>query len=147
MVRTKTEPNTNARRIVGELLMRDVTRAGRELSRWTVADLPSALTLGEVLERRIHAEVDAYNGAPGPVFVGLVQPADSIRHSDGYRMRSPRQLDATRALEAAREAVASGMLAFDIDGQRTADLDRLVEIDDLDELLAVLERPVVADGL
>jgi hypothetical protein len=132
---------------VAELLMRDVTRAGRELGRRSVTDLPTSLTLGELLELRIRAEVASYNAAPGPVFEGLVQPADSIRHSDGYRMRAPRPLDAEVALLAAKEAVAAGMLAFSVGGERVTDLDEVLAVDDHHEVLAVLERPVVAAGL
>ncbi|MEX1162269.1 MAG: hypothetical protein WEB03_01690 [Nitriliruptor sp.] len=130
---------------MSELLVRDVTRAGRELGRASLTDLPASATIGELLSRRIHDEVATYNGSPGPVFVGLVQPADSIRHSDGFRMRSARQLDADAAVLAAREAVAAGMLSFRLGDEVTSDLDRVVDIDGLDELLVVLERPVVAE--
>ena len=95
--------------------MRDVTRAGRELGRRVVDDLPVSLSVGELLEARIRAEVAAYNDDPGPVFVGLVQPADSIRHSDGYRMRTPRPLDADVAVVAAHEAVEVGMLSLQVE--------------------------------
>jgi hypothetical protein len=132
---------------VSQILFRDVTRAGRELGRSTVTDLPDTLTVGELLDTRIRTEVSAYNEQPGPVFVGLVQPADSIRHSDGFRIREARQLDADAAVAAAVEAVAAGMLAFQLGGERVTDLDRPVAVDEHDEILAVMERPVVAAGL
>lgn len=130
--------------LVGEVLMRDVTRAGRELGRRRLTGLPSTLSLGALLDTRIRTEVADYNRAPGPVFVGLVQPEDSIRYSDGYRMRQPRPLDAEVAITAARQAVEAGMLAFQLGDERVTDLDRPVVPDDVDEVLAVLERPVVA---
>lgn len=129
--------------LVSEILMRDVTRAGRELGRCQLTELPSTLSLGDLLVTRIRTDVARYNQQPGPVFVGLVQPADSIRHSDGFRMRQPRPLDADLAVVAARQAVAAGMLAFQLHEQRLTDLDGVLDVDAHDEILAVLERPVV----
>jgi hypothetical protein len=129
--------------VVTELLMRDVTRAGRELGRRHLVHVPASLSVGALLEFRIRAEVAAYNEEPGPVFAGLVQPADSIRHSDGYRMRVPRRLDADGAVAAAREAVAVGMLSLQVGDERLTDVDDAVAVDEHDEVLVVLERPVV----
>lgn len=132
---------------MSEILMRDVTRAGRELSRSYLTHLPASLSLGALLDTRIRTEVEAYNEQPGPVFVGLVQPADSIRHSDGYRMRQARELDADVAVAAARQAVAVGMLGFEVGDERVTDLETPVDLDQHDEVVAVLERPVVAEGV
>lgn len=129
---------------MSEILMRDVTRVGRELGRSHLTDLPARSSVGELIETRIRREVAAYNRDPGQVFVGLVQPHDAIRHSDGFRMRSPRQLDADAAVTAARGAVAAGMLAFQLGDDRVSDLEQVVEVEAHDEILAVLERPVVA---
>jgi hypothetical protein len=132
---------------VSEILMRDVTRAGRELSRSYLTDLPASLSLGQLLDTRVRTEVETYNQQPGPVFVGLVQPADSIRHSDGFRMRHARELNVDVAVAAARQAVAVEMLVFELAGERVTDLEAPVELDRHDEVLAVLERPVVAEGV
>jgi hypothetical protein len=131
---------------MSEIVMRDITRAGRELGRSHLADLPSRSTVGALLETRIRREIAAYNAEPGQVFVGLVQPHDTIRHSDGFRMRAPRRLDADAAVTAARGAVAAGMLAFLLGDDRLTHLEQVVDVDAHDEILAVLERPVVAAG-
>lgn len=132
---------------MGDIVMRDVTRAGRELSRSHLTDLPASLSLGALLDRRIRTEVETYNEQPGPVFVGLVQPADSIRHSDGFRMRQARELDVDVAVAAARHAVAVGTLAFQLGDERVTDLEAAVDVDEHEEVVAVLERPVVAEGV
>lgn len=128
---------------MSDIVVRDVTRAGRELGRGVVTGLPAMVSLGALLDSRIRREIASYNERPGPVFVGLVQPADSIRHSDGFRLRRPRPLDADAAIAAAREAVATGMLAFELEGERVTDLDHLLDVDAHAEVLIVLERPVV----
>jgi hypothetical protein len=129
---------------VTALLLRDVSRAGHELSRATLTQLPPVVTLRELVRRRVHAEVAVYNADPGPVYVGFVQPADAIRHSDGFRMRTPRPLDADRFVTAVEEAVAAGVLRFRVGDHEVADLDTEVTVADHAEITAVLERPVVA---
>jgi hypothetical protein len=90
-------------------------------------------------------DVAAYNAGPGPVFCGLVQPADAVRHSDGFRMREPRPLAAELLIAAAEEAIGPGPLRLRLD-DRPVDLDELITPADHDELIAVLERSVVASG-
>jgi hypothetical protein len=124
--------------------MRDVSRAGHELGRARLDGLPARISLRALLEQRMRREAEAYNADPGPVFRGLVQPADSIRHSDGFRLRQPRPLDADRLMTAVEEAVAAGLLAFRVGATEQTDLAAEVDVDAHDEVVAVLERPVVA---
>lgn len=125
--------------------MRDVSHAGHELGRAHVDGLPAVATLGEILRIRVRSDVARYNAEPGPVFAGLVQPADSIRHSDGHHMRAPRRLDAERLAAAAEEAVGAGILWFVVDGETITDPARGIDVERQDEIIAVLRRPVVAD--
>jgi hypothetical protein len=130
---------------MAEIMMRDQSRAGHVLGGARVAGLPDEVSVRDVVRARIHGEVAAYNADPGPVFRGLVQPADAVRHSDGFRMQEPRTLDAKLLIAAAEEAVDRGLLQLRLD-DRPVDLDELIAPADHDELIAVLERSVVARG-
>jgi hypothetical protein len=127
-----------------ELLMRDISRAGHELGRATLVGLPGRLTIRALLGRRIRDEVAVYNRDPGPVYVGFVQPEDAMRYRDGHRMRRPRPLDADRFVLAAEQAVEAGLLSFRVGDRTVDDLDVEVTPAELDEVVAVMERPVVA---
>lgn len=124
--------------------MRDVSRSGHALGGARIADLPARVTLGELLRKRIDVEVAAYNADPGPTFSGLVQPEDSVRHTDGYRMEAPRSLDAGQLVAAAEEAVTAGMLSFRVGGETVTELRHEIDVEEHDEVVAVLERPVIA---
>lgn len=129
---------------MAKLEMRDVSPGGHALSGATVTDLPDRATLREILHRRVHAEVDAYNAEPGAVYVGLVQPEDAVRYSDGFRMRTPRPLDANHLLTAAEEAVAAGVVVFHVGDDRVSDLDHEVDVAATAEIVTELRRPIVA---
>lgn len=125
--------------------MRDHSRAGHVLGGARIDDLPDEVSVREVLRIRICGEVAAYNAAPGAVFRGLVQPADAVRHSDGFRLREPRPLDAELLIAAAEEAAALGLLRLRLD-DRPVELDERIAPADHGELVAVLERSVVASA-
>ncbi len=128
------------------MLIRDVSRAGHELSRAEVDDLRGTMALGAVLAHRVRTEVADYNQAPSELFTGLVQPVDAVRYAAGSRLRVPRTLDAERCVQAVEEAAAAGVLRVRVDGgELIADLGQELEVEAVSELLVVLERPVVAD--
>ena len=126
------------------VLMRDVSRAGHELGRARLHDLPDRLPLRDLLRARVEADVAAYDQDPGPVFRGLVQPPDAMRHSDGFRMSRPRTLEAAPMIAAAHEAVRRGLLAVRVGETTVDDLDAEVPVAEHDEIVTVLERSVVA---
>lgn len=127
------------------MAMRDQSRAGHVLGGAQVTGLAHQVTVRDILRTRIRAEVATYNADPGPVFRGLVQPADGVRHSDGFRMQQPRPLDAELLIAAAEEAVRLGLLQLHLDG-RPVDLDERVTPADHSELVAMLERSIVASA-
>lgn len=122
----------------------DLSRSGHHLGRGRLTGLPARLPLGELLERRVRAEVAAYNAEPGPVYVGLVQPHDAMRYSDGARMAIPRRLDEDVFAAAVGEALAAGMLYLRAGQRALTAPDDHVAVADLDEVTVVLHRPVVA---
>ncbi len=128
------------------MLIRDVSRAGHELSRAEVDDLTGGHSLRAILAHRVRTEVAAHNRAPTRLFTGLVQPVDAVRYRAGSRLPRPRPLDAERCVQAVEEAAAAGVLRVRIDGgDPTVDLDRIIEVEGVGELTVVLERPVVAE--
>lgn len=123
----------------------DVSRAGHPLSRGRLDGLPPSLPLGELLERRVRAEVAAHHAAPSRTVRGLVQPHDAIRYADGGRMPAPRPLDVDAFVAAVHAALAAGHLHAQADGVRWQDAHTPVPVAGIDELTVVLQRPVIAD--
>lgn len=62
--------------------------------RFTLQLVSQRVTARELIERRVREEVARYNANRGEHFYGLVQPDDAERLLNGYRMRTPRRIDA-----------------------------------------------------
>jgi hypothetical protein len=124
--------------------LREVSPAGHELSRATVEGLVGEMSVRDIIRARINAEVAAYNQDPGTIYVGMVQPEDAIRHSDGFRMRTPRPLDAEQLLTAVEEAVGAGVVSFIIGDRTVDDLDVVIDLGTTASITTVMRRPIVA---
>jgi hypothetical protein len=129
---------------LAELTMRDMSRAGHELGRVELDELPERLTVLQLLEHRVRHDVAAHARAPGRVFRGLVQPQDAVRHSDGHHLRTVRVLEPEPLVAAAHEAVAMGLLVLRVGDQILSDLDAVVDVAANDQVVAELRRSIVA---
>jgi hypothetical protein len=60
---------------------------------WVLQVVEPVLTAREILRRRVFEEVSRFNATQGQIFQGLVQPNDTERALNGYKLKKARQLD------------------------------------------------------
>ena len=82
----------------------------------------------ELIRNRVREEVERHNESLPEVFWGLVQPEDSERILNGFRMRVRRTLDWEVQFERACSSfVRNGFLLL-VNGQQAIDLDEPIEL-------------------
>jgi hypothetical protein len=81
------------------------------------------VTARELIERRVRHEVDAHNRSPLGTFLGLVQPSESERVLNGWRLRTPRAIDADEQVTRAWEAFSVGRIILLVDDRQVETLD------------------------
>ncbi len=86
------------------LTILDETASGNILHRLELEIDQEMLTVGELIARRVHDEVAAYNERQSGTFQGLVQPVESERVLNGYRLRPTKLIDAEQQVYRALEA-------------------------------------------
>jgi hypothetical protein len=86
------------------LTILDETAAGSILGRLEIEIAQEMLTVRELIARRVHNEVAAYNARQTGTFQGLVQPTESERELNGYRLRPAKLIDAEQQVYRALEA-------------------------------------------
>lgn len=118
----------------------------------TVPGLPAAveewqlgavrITLREIIEERVRREVRRFNASRPEVYRGLIQPVDSERVLNGYRMKTLRELDedaeCRRGLEAFEK---NGFLVFAA-GRQLEFLDDEIELTAVQEIEFVRLLPL-----
>ena len=81
------------------------------------------ITARELIRRRIEQEVETYNQNLPEVFAGLVQPEQSERLLNGYRVKTRQQLDAAQQFQRACSSFANNGFLLLVDGRQVTALD------------------------
>ncbi|UOR06446.1 hypothetical protein MUN82_04960 [Hymenobacter aerilatus] len=86
------------------LTILDETASGNVLHRLELEIAQETLTVRELITRRVHDEVTAYNERQSGTFQGLIQPTESERVLNGYQLRPRKLIDAEQQVYKALEA-------------------------------------------
>lgn len=111
-----------------QLLVKDESATGKETGRILLEDLPSTVSVRDLVRFRVREEVARHNSRPAPVFYGLVQPSDSEVELNGYRLREKRKLDWEKQADVAVKAFAKNGYFVIVDGRQVESLDETVTI-------------------
>jgi hypothetical protein len=113
------------------LTVRDETTTGDTLAALEMQLAADVVTVRELIRARVHQEVRDHNAkaATGRQrFFGLVQPSDTERELNGYRMRAPRMVDAEKQTEIALAGFERGQILLLVDDRQVDDLDHHVTL-------------------
>ena len=88
----------------------------------------AATTAGELIRSRVQQEVERHNQLLPEVFCGLVQPEESERILNGFRMKTRRPLDWQKQFERACAAFQRNGFLLLVDGKQVSELDEPIEL-------------------
>ncbi len=86
------------------------------------------ITAREVIRQRVEAEVAAFNATKDDVFRGLIQPSESERLLNGFKLRKRRPLDVEQQVAVALEAFEKNGFLLLLDDRQVEDLDEVVTV-------------------
>lgn len=101
------------------------------------------VTLRELIRQRIRKEVDEFNREQSDVFFGLIQPTDTERVLNGYRLKSRRQLNWEHQYEKALEAFEKNGFFVIVDGRQVEDVDEVIPLRESSEVHFLKLVPLV----
>jgi hypothetical protein len=113
---------------VASVVFVDETTAGERGEPWHLEIFEEALALREIIRRRVFQEVAEHNARGGPVFRGLVQPIGAERTLNGYRLATPRRVDAQEQFARALEAFGRNGFVVLVDDRQVDDLDAVLDL-------------------
>jgi len=107
----------------------DETTTGEIVRKTQLRLVSERLTLRELITQRIRAEVEKFNAQrEHDLFVGLVQPTDTERKLNGYRLRKPRLISYDEQLALALRAFESNGYVVLIDDKQVDGLETAVTL-------------------
>ncbi len=107
----------------------DETTLGEKLPGLTLVLPTQRITARELIRQRIAAEVDNYNQNRAEPFQGLVQPSDSERLLNGYKLWTDRKIDREQQFQLAIAAFGSNGFILLVNDFQVEDLDIELELD------------------
>lgn len=129
---------------VATLTVRDETTFGGDEDHVFTMELPSErLTVRELIEARVDAEVARHNARSGERFLGLVRPEPAERFLNGPHGRRLRAVDAEAQRRAAIEAFGRNGFLLLVDDRQVMDLDGVIEVRPTTEVTFLKLVPLV----
>jgi hypothetical protein len=101
----------------------DESTTGETLLELTLNVSAERITVRDLIRQRVFHEVEDYNRRKPDTFRGLVQPTDSERTLNGYRLKQPRTVDANTQLAKAIDAFAGNQIIMLVDDRQVESLD------------------------
>lgn len=101
----------------------DETTSGEVMGKTTLRLVSERITLRELITQRIREEVDKFNRQKAQnIFSGLVQPSDTEKTLNGYKIRKQRLIDFDKQLDLAIKAFESNGFFVLLDDKQVEDL-------------------------
>jgi hypothetical protein len=110
------------------LTIHDRTATGTPTGSIDLPNVPDRITLRDLIRLRVREEVARYNLAPGPEFIGLVQPDGTVVGRHGYVMPEPRRIEWERQAEIAIESFLRNGFFVMVNGKQETELDREIAL-------------------
>jgi len=86
------------------------------------------LTVRELIRERVYQEVKDYNTRQPEYFQGLVQPSATEQTLNGYRLKTPRQINWEEQFEKAVQAFQRNGFIILVNDQQLTELDQVIEV-------------------
>ena len=113
-----------------EVIVKDQTFSGDVLDEIKLKIEKEIVTIKDIIEYRVIHEVVRYNHESGNYFKGLVQPTDSEKELNGYKMKKRKVIDPEKQVYIALEAYRNNGFFVLIDNNQVESLDTQVLLED-----------------
>lgn len=110
------------------LTIHDESATGETLLELTLNVSAECISVRDLIRQRVYHEVEEYNRRKPGIFRGLVQPTDSERTLNGYRLKQPRTIDADTQLAKAIEAFGGNQVIMLVNDHQVESLDEEITI-------------------
>lgn len=125
------------------LRIQDQTGAGKIISEINISLKSNRVTVKEIIEARVIAEVERYNTKLPEYFQGLVQPTHAEKTLNGYKMKERKKVDAEKQIYIALDAFLKNGYFILIDNFQVQELEQQVDIKPSTQLSFIKLTPLV----
>lgn len=110
------------------LKIRDETTSGEVTKEFELVFLVEEISARDLIKKRVYEEIDNYHKNAPSVFQGLVQPDESERVLNGFKIKKNKKIDRDKQFQRAIEAFGTSSLLLLVDNRQIEDLDEVIRI-------------------
>ncbi len=125
------------------LTIQDETATGKILNQLLLEVQNEITTVREIIKARVYQEVEAYNERLPEYFNGLIQPTDTERELNGYKLKTRRTIDSEKQYYVALDAFQKNGYFVLVDNQQAETLDQEILVTDHTTVSFVKLTPLV----
>jgi hypothetical protein len=125
------------------LLIKDETSIGTVTGEQILRFPAEQITVRQLIEQRIETEVEKYNANNAVAFWGLIQPTDSERELNGFKIKKRKPVDAESQKQLAIQAFQSNGFFLLVNDKQLTDLDDEILITPNTSVLFIKLVPLV----
>ncbi len=123
--------------------IKDETATGKIFNKVSVQLASEMVTVQDIIEARVTAEVRAYNKKTGGLYAGLVQPTDAEKTLNGFKLKPKQQVDEEKQVYAALQAFKQNGYFVLIDNIQATELNQMLVINNKTEISFIKLTPLV----
>lgn len=125
------------------LTIRDESMTGHLLNELVLQVENETINLEDLIKARVFAEVEQYNRKKSEIYSGLVQPEETERVLNGFRMKKKRAIDPEKQYYVALDAFQKNGFFILVDDYQVDDLQEEILVDDTTKVSFVRLTPMV----
>lgn len=125
------------------LTLYDETTLGEKRAALTLRFDTTRITVRDLIRDRVYNEVWDYNQNKTGIFRGLVQPTDSERQLNGFKLKQARQINWEEQYQKALAAFENNGFVILVGDRQVDDLDTEIEISDQTQVSFLKLIPLV----
>ena len=125
------------------LTIRDESMTGHLLNELVLQVENETINLEDLIRARVFAEVEQYNRKKSEIYSGLVQPEETERVLNGFRMKKKRAIDPEKQYYVALDAFQKNGFFILVDDYQVDDLQEEILVDDTTKVSFVRLTPMV----
>jgi len=123
--------------------IKDETSGGKTFHSIQIEFPTSLVTVGEIIEKRVIAEVKEYNKMKNDKYYGLVQPDGAEVILNGFRLQKFRPVDAKKQTQVAKDAFLKNGFFILIDSIQAESLEQAFVLHQRSEISFIKLTPLV----
>jgi hypothetical protein len=125
------------------IVIRDESAAGKTIQELPLSFDNELVTVRQIIQARVEAEVEQYNNKLPEYYRGLVQPTDAEQTLNGYKLKKGRKIDPEKQFFIALDAFQKNGYFLLIDNIQAETLDQMVVVNKNTDISFVKLTPLV----